>query len=301
MSSNALPNFNPLRALLLLLCAQMFFALLDASGKYLAADMGIPLIALVRHGGQVVLMLLLFGPRLRLWRLRSAHPTLQLLRGLVLSAFTLFFFTALKYLPQAEATAITFVAPLIVMLLAGPLLGEKVSRVRWIGAALGFVGMLVVVRPGTALAMAGVLFALLTVGCNVAFQLLTRKLAAADDSTTTLFVSALIATLMSALMLPLQDTWGGWPVRLDQTQLVLMASLGVLGIIGQWCFIRAYVWSSASFIAPLVYLQLSWSTLSGWWFFGQVPDALSACGMLLIGGSGVAVMWVETHARWRTK
>jgi len=300
VSSIAPTSSDPLRALLLLLCAQVFFALLDASGKYLAADMGIPLIALIRHGGQVLLMLALLGPRLRLRLLRTAHPALQLLRGLVLSAFTLFFFTALKYLPQAEATAITFIAPLIVMLLAGPLLGEQVSRVRWIGATLGFVGMLVVVRPGTALALVGVVFALLTVACNVAFQLLTRKLAANDDSTTTLFVSALIATFVSALMLPLQDTWGGWPTRLDQTQLLLMAALGVLGIIGQWCFIRAYVWSSASFIAPLVYLQLSWSTLSGWWFFDQVPDALSGFGMLLIGGSGVAVMWVETHARRRS-
>ena len=217
----------------------------------------------------------------------------------VLGAFTLFFFTALSYLPQAEATAITFVAPLLVMLLVGPMLGEQVGRARWLGAAVGFAGMLVVVRPGTALALTGVLFALLTVGCNVAFQILTRKLAASDDSTATIFLSAVTATVVSAAMLPWQDAWGGWPDTLTARELGLMALLGVLGIVGQWCFIRAYVWSSASFVAPLVYLQLFWSTTSGGWFFTQIPDALSLAGMALIAGSGVAIMWSETRARRR--
>jgi drug/metabolite transporter (DMT)-like permease len=226
---------------------------------------------------------------------RTRHPWLQFWRGLVLGAFTLFFFSALERLPQAEATAINFIAPLIVMLLAGRLLGETVTRTRWIGAALGFVGMLILVRPGSALDPLGVVFVLLTVCCNVAFQILTRRLATADDSFATMFLSALMGVAMAALLLPWQDEWGGWPRLLDASQWLMLASLGVLGGISQWCLIRAYVWSSASFLAPLLYLQLMWSTLAGWLFFAQLPALASLGGMLLILAGGVGTMLFESR------
>ncbi|MCB1746094.1 MAG: EamA family transporter [Gammaproteobacteria bacterium] len=293
------PSFSPLRALAFLLGAQVFLAVLDASSKWLAADMGIPLIAAVRHGTQVVLMLAVLGPRLRgrLWRTR--RPFEQVARGLVLGAFSLTFVSSLRYLPQAEATAIIFVGPLVVMLLAGPLLGESVGRVRWVGAVAGFLGMLVVVRPGGTLAPLGIAFGVLAIACNVAFQLLTRRLAVADEAMTTLFISALSAALLSAVLLPWQDAWGGWPDALGSGQVATLLALGVLGALGQWLLLRAFFWAGASFLAPLSYLQLWWSGLTGWWFFGQVPDGLSAAGMVLIAASGIGVMGWEARAARR--
>ncbi|MBK6656694.1 MAG: DMT family transporter [Proteobacteria bacterium] len=290
MSAAHATGFHPLRALALLIGAQTLFALLDATGKSLSRDMGIPLIALVRHAGQALLMVVVLGPRLGRQLFVTEHVALQVWRGLAMAGFTLFFFSALFRLPQAEATAINFITPFIVMLLAGRMLAEQVTRVRWIGAGVGFLGMLVLVRPGSQLDQLGVVFALLTVVCNVTFQLLTRRLALVDNSFTTMFISAAISVVISAALLPWQGAWGGWPQDLSTRQLVMLATLGVLGAISQWCLIRAYVWSSASFIAPLLFMQLIWSTATGYLFFHQLPDSLSLLGILVILGSGVATM-----------
>ena len=288
-------GFRPGLALALLVGAQILFALLDATGKTLSHDMGIPLIALVRHAGQALLMLLVLGPRMGRQLFVTRHVGLQVLRGLAMSGFTLFFFSALFRLPQAEATAINFIAPFIVMLLAGHVLAEQVTRVRWIGAGVGFLGMLVLVRPGSALDHIGVVFALLTVICNVTFQLLTRRLARLENSFTTMFIAAAVSVLASAAVLPLQGVWGGWPTSLSALQLLMLLALGVLGAISQWCLIRAYVWSSASFIAPLLFMQLIWSTGTGYLYFDQLPDRYSLLGILVILTSGAATMFFATR------
>ncbi|MGD9600778.1 MAG: DMT family transporter [Gammaproteobacteria bacterium] len=292
-------RFDPWRACGFLLCAQLFFTLLDAGGKALADDMGIPLLALVRHAGQVLVMAVLLGPRMGrdLWQ--TGHWPLQVARGIVLGAFTLCFFSALRHLPQAEATAINFIAPFIVMLLAGPLLGEQVGAGAWIGATVGFAGMLLIVRPGHALEPLGVTFALLTVVCNVAFQLLTRRLASLERAVPTIFVSALVGVILSAAMLPWQDRWGGWPGALTPGEIGLLCVLGSIGAVSQWLFIRAYYWSSASFIAPLVYLQMAWAVGSGWMFFGQFPDGVTLAGMGIILAGGAIAVWARP--RWTLK
>ena len=296
MSEPAIAGFRPLRALALLIAAQTLFALLDATGKSLSYDMGIPLIALVRHGGQAALMLLVLGPRMGAQLIATRHLGLQVWRGLTMAGFTLFFFTALFRLPQAEATAINFVTPFIVMLLAGRMLAEQIGRVRWLGAGVGFLGMLMLVRPGSQLDHIGVVFALLTVVCNVGFQLLTRRLAQLDNAFTTMFISAAISVVISAALLPLQSWWGGWPSAISSTQLLMLAALGVIGAISQWCLIRAYVWSSASFIAPLLFMQLIWSTVTGYLYFGQLPDRYSLLGMFVILASGAATMFITTRS-----
>ncbi|MGE3775293.1 MAG: EamA/RhaT family transporter, partial [Gammaproteobacteria bacterium] len=136
----------------------------------------------------------------------------------------------------------------------------------------------------------GIVFAVLTLVCNVAFQLLTRRLALVEDSFTTMFYSAAISVVVSALLLPLQSVWGGWPAALSLQQVLMLLALGALGAVSQWCFIRAYVWSSATFIAPLLFMQLVWSTAAGLLFFGQLPDATSLGGIAVILASGVATM-----------
>jgi drug/metabolite transporter (DMT)-like permease len=281
-------TYRPLRALGFLLAAQASFALLDTAGKALAATMGVPLISLARHAGHALLMVVLLATTVGLGQLvRTRRPWLQGVRGLVLTGFTLSFFSGLRYLPLAEATAINFVAPFVVMLAAGPILSERVTWPRWVGAAIGFVGMLLIVRPGTELHPLGVALILVTVACNIVFQLATRVLAASENSLTTVFLSALIGIAVSAATLPLQDAWGGWPKGLESRELLLLASLGVTGAISQWCLVRAYYWSNASFVAPLVFLQIIWSTLSGWAFFGQFPDALALAGMGIICAAGI--------------
>lgn len=294
-------HHNLLRAFAFLVGAHVLFTFLDATAKALATQMGVPLISLTRHGLHALFMLAVFAPTMG-WAVfrnltRTQRPVLQLVRGLLLAGFTLFFFTGLRYLPQAEGTSINFLTPFFVMLLAGPLLGERVTWVRWAGACLGFLGMLIIVRPGNNLDPIGVFFILLTMLCNIGFQLLTRKLSAIDSSVATIFLASLVGTGASLLALPLQEVWGGWPRDLTAWQVFLLVSMGVTGALSQWCLIRAYYWSSASFIATLVYLQIVWATLSGWVFFQQLPDALTFVGMGLICVTGVTVMLVEQRRR----
>lgn len=289
-------GFRPALALLYLVGAHIGFTLVDAAGKYLSTDMGVPLITLVRHLVQAMLMLAIFAPAMGLSLMKTRYPGLQLARGLALAGFTLFFFTALRTLPQAEATAINFMTPFGVLLLAAPMLGERVSWRSWLGAGLGFVGLLIVVRPGSGLPLNGVVFALLTVVCNVAFQMLTRRLSTLENQNATIFLTAIIGIVSSILLLPLQNSWGGWPSDVSTWQWVVLLSTGVSGLLSQWCLIRAYFWSSASFIAPLVFLQMFWAAAAGWWFFGQFPGALGMLGIVIIVLAGGLTMWARNRS-----
>lgn len=290
-------TFRPAQALMYLVGAHIFFTLVDASGKELAGHMGVPLITIVRHSVQVLIMLVVFAPSMGWLLMRTRYPGLQLARGLALAGFTLFFFTALRYLPQAEATAINFMTPFAVMLLAGPLLAERVTWRGWVGAGAGFIGMLIIVRPGSGMAPLGVFFAGLTVVCNVAFQMLTRRLSTLEDSNSTVFITAIIGVATGIALLPLQQSWGGWPETISAWHWFLLISLGFTGAISQWCLIRAYLWSSASFIAPLVFLQMLWAASAGYWFFGQLPDALGMTGIVIILLAGVGTMLSQARAR----
>ncbi|MEY3665864.1 MAG: hypothetical protein RLZZ153_2046 [Pseudomonadota bacterium] len=297
MTTHVIPTPRPLRAFCFLFVGHIFFVLMDSIGKALAADMGAPLISFARHLVHAVLMIVIVGPLLGRSLLRTQRPWLQIIRGLMLTGFTLSFFTALGYLPQAEATAIAFITPFFVMLLAGPTLGERVTLWRWLGAAGGFLGMLLIVRPGANLNMVGVGFALITVACSIVFQLLTRKLSSlhTESTTTTVLITALVGSLVSAATLPLMPIWGGWPEEYTATMWLQLFGIGVCGAISQLCLARAYYWSSASFIAPLLFLQVVWATAAGWLFFGDLPGAIGGLGIAIICTSGIASMLAEAR------
>lgn len=296
-SGSVIQTARPGRAFAFLFVGLIFFVLMDSFGKALAAQMGTPLISFARHAVHAVLMVLIFGPGMGAALLRTYRPWLQIIRGLSLAGFTLSFFSALGHLPQAEATAIAFITPFFVMLLAGPVLGERVTRWRWLGAAGGFLGMLLILRPGAALSPTGVAFALVTVACSIVFQLLTRKLSASpgEGTAATVLITALVGTAVSVLTLPLMPVWGGWPDSLTPLMAAQLIGIGVCGLVCQVCLVRAYYWSSASFIAPLTFLQIAWAAIAGWVFFGDLPDALGGLGMAIICVSGIASMMAETR------
>jgi drug/metabolite transporter (DMT)-like permease len=106
-----------------------------------------------------------------------------------------------------------------------------------------------------------------------------------------MFLSSAISIVVSLAALPLQSRWGGWPAALHAREIALLFATGALGAVSQWFFIRAYVWSSASFIAPLLFLQLVWSTAAGWLYFAQLPDTTSLVGIAISLASGVLTMF----------
>jgi drug/metabolite transporter (DMT)-like permease len=274
-----------LTALLLFLGAQFLFILVDATGKYLVRDFPVLSVVWARYFFHFLFMAAYVAAIGDRGLLRTRRPGLQLARGLTVFAFAIFLFAALKYLPQAEATAISFVAPLVILVLAGPLLGEHVGRARWAAALAGFAGMLVIVRPGAGLATIGVVFALATLACNAAFQMMSRKLAMTEHPITTVFLSSLIGTVGATALLPfgLPERWP------DPWQAVLFLSFGVTGSVSHLLLMRAYRLAPASFIAPFIYLHIVQATVSGLVFFGQFPDAVTLVGIAIIVASGAAI------------
>ena len=279
-----------LHAALLFLTALLLFAALDATAKHLSALFAVPLLVWARYLVHLVIMLLAVAPSMGRRLIVTERPWLMSLRGLTLVAVTLLGQLALKTLPLAETTALVFVAPLLVALLAAPLLGETVRLRTWLATIAGFVGVLLIARPGGSLFGPGVAYALGAALSYAAYQILTRKLAATEHPMRLLFYTALLGTLAMLPVLPVY--WdGSWPTPL---QSLLIISLGLYGGIGHFLLIRAFHATSASLLAPLIYTQLVWATLLGWLVFDHFPDLLTVVGMLIIGASGLSLA-----IRWR--
>ena len=279
---------HPLRGTLLLVGAVFCFALLDASAKHLALHFPVPLLAWTRYVVHCLLMALFLAPRLGRRLVATGRPTRQIVRALLLVGSTAFGMAALARMPLAETTATIFVAPLLVALLAGPWLGERLPASRWIVVGLGFVGVLLIARPGGEISGAGLAFALAGAGCYTFYQLLTRQLTATENTLTLLFYTAWVGSVAMTLALP----WYGSATlqaaaRATPGQWLHMASLGLFGGAGHFLLIRAFRYAPASLLSPFLYLQLVWATLLGILVFGHWPDTVNLLGMGIIVGCGL--------------
>ena len=278
-----MPAAHPLRGALLCVAALALFACMDTVTKYLAQSHAVPLIVGVRYLGNLLLMTVLFGPTHGRVMVRTQRTGLVVLRGVCLACASLFIALALQRMPVAETTAITFLAPILLVAVAGPMLGERVGWVGWAATLAGFAGVLLIARPGSGLVTSGVLFVLGAVLLNLGYQALSRVLAASENTFALLFYTALAGSILFGLALP-------WYIEDRAPSLFeagLFASLGMFGGLGHFLFTAAFRYAPASLIAPLNYLQLLWAGLLGYLVFGHVPDAVSLLGMAVIAGSGV--------------
>ena len=289
---NAAPH--PLRlALPLFLLAGVCLSSLDATAKYLVRDHALLLVVWARYAGQMLVVTPFAWHRAghAFWRTR--HPWQQLVRSALLLAATAGFFGGLRYLPLAEASSITFMAPMIVVALSWPVLGERPTRARVVASLAGFAGILLLVRPGSAILHPAVLLLIMTAFANALYQLYTRKLRD-ENPHALLFYSALVGAAGLTLALPfaLESTPIGWR---DGALLLL---LGLFAGLGHGFMITAYSRAPAAMLAPFTYLQIVWATLFGVVLFGQHPDGWSAAGMVVVASSGVVLaLWERRGAR----
>lgn len=274
----------PARAALLICIAVACFATLDTGVKYLTQRYPIPFLVWARYLIWAVAMLLTIAPTMRLELVKTRQLKLQIARGALLLCSSLCFVTALKSLPVAEATALNFLAPVLVVILSVLVLGERLTGPRMAMIGAGFAGMLLIVRPGTQVFQGAALLALATAGLYATFQIMTRKLAG-EDSRVTAFYPAMVGTLLMTLGLP----WFQFPAQMAWPDVALLVGVGLLGTFGHFLFIRAFQHAPASAVTPFTYLQLVWATLAGWAAFGNFPDPPALAGMAVIAGGGLLV------------
>lgn len=287
-----------LTGIALLVIGQWILSLLDATGKTLTQQ-GLPVVAVawVRYLGHVVAIFLLLGPARWQQQSRPAQPRLQWLRGALMLASTLVFFSVLRLMPLATATALNFCAPLIVVALSPWLLGERPGPyarwTRWIGVGIGFAGMLVVVRPGGELNAFGVALGLLSALLFALLQMLTRRIAAHDAPMTTLIQSGVTGAALTTVLVPFY--W--FEMMPTFPQCALLLSAGLTGSIGHYFVIRAFQYADASFLSPFLYLQIISATVVGYLAFDHLPDWTTAIGIGVICAGGVCVAGGEPLLR----
>lgn len=279
-------NPHVLRGIGLMMLAASSFACIDATAKYLSAQYAVPGIVWVRYVIQVLLMVAVLGPRLGSGLVRTANLKLQLIRGLVLTGSSLIFVTALSLMPLAEAISITFMSPLIIAVLSGPLLHERVERRTWLALAGGFAGVLLIIRPGGGLFTWVALLPLGNAFLMASYQMMTRRLAGRDAPLTTLLYPALVGSLLVPVVFP--DALLLPRAPLD---IALFVALGVMGGVGHFLLIRAHDYAPPAVLGPFIYAQLVTALFLGWLVFGQLPDAVSLAGILAISASGLLLVW----------
>lgn len=275
-----------LRGIGLMMAAVFMFSAMDTLAKFMLQSYPMSALMWVRYMVHVIVMAALLWPRMGLQLLRTSRPGLQILRGLLLVGSTVFFYFALRYLPLAEAAAISFVGPVLTALLSGPMLGDKVTSRQWFAVVLGFIGVLIIMRPGGGVLSLAAVFPLATAILFSVYQIITRKLAGREHPYTMLFYTALVGAAVSSFAVPFN-----WmtPTLL---QMLLMVCIGFLGGFGHLLLIKAMEQTSPSTLAPFVYSQLVWSTLLAFLVFGDFPETVTLVGMFVVVAGGLlAVNW----------
>jgi len=262
------------------------FTSLDATAKYLAQDYPVPQVLWARFSFHLLFVAAFLGTRLSV-TLRSHRPGLQLLRSLLMLVTTGMFFFAVGSLPLADVVAIMFVGPLFVTALSVPLLGDYVGPRRWAAVAVGFLGALLVVRPGSGIMHGLAILPVLAAFSHSLYTITTRKLANHDLPMTTLFYTAALGAVVTTAIVPL--FW----VTPDVAGWLLMALLGVFGAAGHLTLIKALGYASPVVVAPLSYASLVWSIGMGFALFGDLPDGMTLLGAAVIAGSGLYVFHRE--------
>lgn len=279
-----------LAGIALVIAAVACFAVLDTTTKYISLSVPLLMALWFRYMFQAVATTLAVLPVRGLAVLKTEHPKYQCLRGVLLLSSSLFAFFSLRYMPVGEFTAIVMISPLVITLMAATALKERVSLLRWSLVAGGFIGTMVIIRPGADDFDWTMLLPLGLVTCNAWFQTLTSKLARTEDPVTMHFYTGWVGALIASLALPFVwvslESWTLWAA------LVLM---GVMATVGHFMLILAYQRAPAATLTPYLYAQIAFAMLGGWVVFSHVPDGLSLMGIVMIAVCGAAGAWLTVR------
>jgi len=295
-SALAPPAQRPLFGVASFLLSLLFLTALDGMGKWMMA-VGVPLLVFCwfRYAIHLVLLMAIILPSRGLSVFKSNMPKLQCLRAAAMLGSALSFFTTLSYLHQAEATALIFIAPLLMLSIAPWVLKEPTRKSRWVAAGFGLLGVLIVVRPSAGLPAMGVIMGLITACLLTAQHLLTRMLAH-DSSFTTVLWGGAIGTVSLTLCLPFVLPSAVSTLQsLSLLNWTILLLCGVAGGIGHLLQIQSYRYAPASLLAPFIYLQITFAATIGWIVWSHLPDTTTWLGIGIICASGIVNSLIE----WR--
>jgi drug/metabolite transporter (DMT)-like permease len=275
---------KPLLAFVLMGTAVLCFSLVDATAKWLTRgyDPWV-IVSISRIVPIVVAMVLACRETGNPFNFYTAYPKLQILRAALTIPMIWCFFTGLSFMPLAEAITIAFAAPLFITVLSRPILREKIGRRRWSAVAIGFVGILVALRPGFGGLGIGPILIIISAFSYALSMVLLRRFAGQEPTRNILFYSAVGAFVVGGInaipvwVAPSAVDWG------------LLLLVGVWGLFGSYAVIRAYRLGEASMLAPLEYTALIWSIMFDVWLFGQAPAAAVLLGAAIVIASNIYI------------
>jgi drug/metabolite transporter (DMT)-like permease len=286
---------HPVLGIALVIAAASCFAVMDTTVRFVGAVFTVSIVLFFRYALHAAAMTvwIAFSPDKSF---RTANPLFQIARGALLAFSSTMAFAALRRMPVAEFTAIVMLTPLAATLFARLWLKEIVSPLRWTLVAGGFIGALIVVRPGSGVIGWAALLPLAAACSNAGFQILTSRFAPHEDPFTTNFYTG--ATGM-ALALPILLATVADPIATllaaPTLQIAALAAIALLGTAGHLLLIMALGKAPASTLMPFQYAQLAAAAIAGWFVFGVVPDGWGWVGMVIIAACGAASAWLNVR------
>ena len=272
-----------------LMCiAVLCFSCLDTTAKFLNTRMTTLEVVWARYASAFLLALIVANPVSRPGLMVTSRPVLQIVRSALLLVSTMLGFLALRFLRLDQTMTILFSTPFFVAALSGPFLNEWVGWRRWTAIAIGFLGVLVVIRPGLAGMHPAALLSLAGAVLYAFYNIATRVLARTDSTQTTLFYSNLVGALALLPVLPFV-----WTTPTETVVILLMVLMGFLGAFGQYLLIVAIRLAPPMMLSPFIYTQLVWSILLGYLVFGDVPDRWTLVGGAIVVASGLYMLYRE--------
>lgn len=290
-SSFAPPAEHRLLGIALALAAYLMFAGIDSSAKWLGL-VGISAVQIVfiRYAIHLAMVAAIHLPRHGRNLVRTGSMKLQLLRAATLLGSTVGNFLALQYLPLTVTGAIAFTVPLMICALSVPMLGETVGWRRWSAIGIGFLGVLVIVRPGTDAFHPAALLSLGAALSTAFYMLFTRRVSGLDSAATSQFYVAVFATVS---LLPLVLFHWSWPTTPDGW--FAFFAVGIFGFAGHQLITMAAGLAPASVLAPFAYFQIIFLSAASWLVFNQPPDIWLYLGAPIVIGSGLYI-WLRERS-----
>ena len=279
---------SPLFGIGLMIIMTVCFSSLDASAKYACNELPLWMVMWGRYLFHFIFITIFFlqgAPRAIIF---TKNLKLQILRSVLIFCAGVSFWSGLMYLPLADCTVIAFISPLLVTILSVFLLGEKVGFHRWGCVMIGLLGVIFVIRPGMGIVHWAVVLPLLSALFYAALLIITRVLGQREGALTTLFYTSIGGLILSSILVLFF-----WKTP-SPIQWLFLIWLGLLGAVGHFFMIKAFENAPASLLAPFNYTSLIWATFLGFFLFGDLPDAWTIFGAIIIISSGLYIVKRES-------